>query len=382
MDRGDHTTACDRQAADHGETDLLRRCVVVGGAGAVGGLFAEHLLRSGAEVLVVDPAPGAATGASAAGSARAENVASQDVTAGSPAGAAPAGEARVLRGDITDIGPELAGEIGRADLVLLAVPEQVALAAVKQVAAAMRPGALLADTLSVKGPIAEEILAHAGDVEAAGLNPMFAPSLGFAGRPVAAVVVHDGPRARALLRLVESWGGRAVRLGAHEHDRLAAATQALTHAAVLSFGLALAGLGVGVAELAAVAPPPHATMLALLARIAGGTPEVYWDVQSANPQAAAARAALAEGVRTLAGLLDGRADGEAEFAAALGALRDLLGPDLGFYRDTCAEMFGALPSYEPRSPHESSLHESSLNEPSLHEHSPSTSTSSPVTTER
>ncbi|OPG12959.1 prephenate dehydrogenase/arogenate dehydrogenase family protein [Microbispora sp. GKU 823] len=306
MTRGDHTT------------DLLRRCVVVGGAGAVGGLFAEHLLRSGAEVLVVDPG----------------------------AGAAPAGEARFLRGDITDIGPDLREEIGRADLVLLAVPEQVALAAVKQVAAAMRPGALLADTLSVKGPIADEILAHAGDVEAAGLNPMFAPSLGFAGRPVAAVVVHDGPRTRALLRLVESWGGRAVRLGAHEHDRLAAATQALTHAAVLSFGLALARLGVGVAELAAVAPPPHATMLALLARIASGTPEVYWDVQWANPQAAAARQALAEGVRTLAGLLDGRADRGGGVRGGPGrAGATSSAPTLGFYRDTCAEMFGALRPY-------------------------------------
>ncbi|MEU8276158.1 prephenate dehydrogenase/arogenate dehydrogenase family protein [Microbispora bryophytorum] len=338
MTRRDHTTGHTADhTADHA-ADLLRRCVVVGGAGAVGGLFAEHLLRSGAEVLVVDPGAREAL----------------------PGEALP-GEARFLRGDITDMGPDLREEIGRADLVLLAVPEQVALAAVKQVAAAMRPGALLADTLSVKGPVADEILAHAGDVEAAGLNPMFAPSLGFAGRPVAAVVLHDGPRAGALLRLVESWGGRAVRLGAHEHDRLAAATQALTHAAVLSFGLALARLGVGVAELAAVAPPPHATMLALLARIASGTPEVYWDVQSANPQAAAAREALADGVRTLAGLLDGRADGEAEFAAALGGLRDLLGPGLDFYRDTCAEMFGALPPYEL---------------------SPTTSTSSPVTTER
>ncbi|MEN3535311.1 prephenate dehydrogenase/arogenate dehydrogenase family protein [Microbispora sp. ZYX-F-249] len=339
-----------------GETDLLRRCVVVGGAGAVGGLFAGHLLRSGAEVVVVDPAP-------SAGRPSADQPSADQPSAGGP---------RFLRGDITDIGPDLAEEIGRADLVLLAVPEPVALAAVKQVAAAMRPGALLADTLSVKGPIAEAVRAHAGDVEAAGLNPMFAPSLGFAGRPVAAVVVHDGPRTRALLRLVDSWGGRAVRLGAHEHDRLAAATQALTHAAVLSFGFALARLGVGVAELAAVAPPPHATLLALLARIASGTPEVYWDVQSANPQAAAARAALAEGVRTLAALLDGPADGpsdgEAEFAAALGGLRDLLGPDLGFYRDTCAEMFGAL-----RPPEHA---------PGPYQPDPSTSTSRPVTNER
>ncbi|GAA0380313.1 prephenate dehydrogenase/arogenate dehydrogenase family protein [Microbispora corallina] len=296
----------------------LRRCVVVGGAGAVGGLFADRLLRSGADVLVVDaaaPLPGRLPGA------------------------------RFLKGDVTAPDGGLAAEFGRADLVLLAVPEPVALTAAAGVAAAMRPGALLADTLSVKGPIVREVRARAAAVEAVALNPMFAPSLGFEGRPVAAVVVHDGPRARTLLDLVGSWGGRVVLVREDEHDRLAAATQALTHAAVLAFGLALDRLGVGVAELAAVAPPPHATLLALLARIASGTPEVYWDVQAANPQAPAAREALAAGVRDLSALVEG--EGEERFAAALGSLRELLGPDLGFYRDMCARMFGGMSSYDP-----------------------------------
>ena len=39
--------------------ETLRRCVIVGGAGAVGGMFATLLAHAGADVLVVDVAPSA-----------------------------------------------------------------------------------------------------------------------------------------------------------------------------------------------------------------------------------------------------------------------------------------------------------------------------------
>jgi 4-amino-4-deoxyprephenate dehydrogenase len=136
------------------------------------------------------------------------------------------------------------------------------------------------------------------------------------------------------LGLLEEWGARVVRLPAGEHDRIAGATQALTHAAVLAFGLALAELG---SEVTAPAPPPYTTLLALLSRIAGGTPEVYWDVQVANPYAVRSRAALAGGLRRIAALVDG-AD-ETGFAAALTEVRGLFGADLGRHRAVCARVF-------------------------------------------
>jgi len=288
----------------------LRRCVVVGGTGAVGDMFVELLLRSGAEVSVVDRA------ADPCGGNR---------------------QVRYLRGDITAVGPELTEEIGAADMVMLAVPEPVALDCAGTVADLMREDALLVDTLSVKGRIARAFGDTRPDIQVVGLNPMFAPSLGMAGRPVAVVVVRDGPRARELIRLVETWGGRPVLVDAEEHDRLTGAAQALTHAAVLAFGLALTELGVGIRELGAIAPPPHATLLAMLARIASGAPEVYWDVQAANPRAAAARGALAGAVRRLAELID--SGDESAFAATLERLRSFLGPDLDRYRELCARAF-------------------------------------------
>ncbi len=97
---------------------------------------------------------------------------------------------------------------------------------------------------------------------------------------------------------------------------------------------------VQITELDAIAPPPHLTLLALLARIAGGTPEVYWDIQSANPHAASARAALAGSLWRLAAMV---ADGDdSEFAAMLGGLRDFFGLELGRYRDICDQVFAAL----------------------------------------
>lgn len=295
-----------------------QRCVVVGGAGAVGGMFVDHLQRSGAQICIVD------------------TVAPRPECYGE--------HTRFEQSDITNICSELATELGLADLVLLAVPEPVALAAIQQVVDALRPGALLIDTLSVKGPIADSFCTQTAEVELVSLNPMFAPSLDIDGRPIAVVVVHGGPRAKAFLRLLKTWGARVVVVTKDEHDRLAAATQALTHAAVLSFGLALTSLELEITELSAVAPPPHLTLLALLARIASGTTDTYWDVQAANLQAPRARMALASGIRRLADLVeDHDKDG---FITALHQLQGFFGADLHRYRNICARTFESMRNVE------------------------------------
>jgi len=286
------------------------RGVVAGGAGAVGGMFVRLLIDAGATVCVVD------------------TMSSDDQTEGLQSFA---------QGDISALDGRLLALLADAEIVILAVPHDVAVAAVAGVAGAMTPGALLLDTLSVKCPIVAALEVHAADLEVLSVNPMFAPSLGIDGRPVAAVAVHDGPRGRALLELIEQSGGRVVELGADEHDALAATTQALTHAVVLAFGLALGDLDIDVGELGAVAPPPHTTLLALLARITSGAPETYWDVQAANAHAGRARGALASGLRRLADVVD---EGDTEaFAGIIEELRGFLGDERDHYRDICAQIF-------------------------------------------
>jgi prephenate dehydrogenase len=300
----------------------IRRCVVAGGSGAVGRLFTGLLAAAGRDVCVIDPEPFTAD------------------THG----------IRHLKGDIAAPDGALRAELQDADLLLLAVPEPVALAAVPALVGVLPSHALLADTLSVKTRIAAAVADHAPGLQAVGLNPMFAPALGLPGRPVAAVVLRGGPLTEELLDLVATSGGRIARMDAERHDRLAAASQALTHATVLAFGQALSELDVNIEEMAAVAPPPHATLLALLARIASGTPEVYWDIQSANPLAGSARDALARGVDRLRDLA--RDGDEEDFAHHLDALSGVLGDRLPHYRTVCADLFTRMPSALPVDPEE------------------------------
>ena len=293
----------------------IGRVVVAGGSGAVGSLFAEQLQEAGNDVVIVDrtvPGP------------------THRVT-------------RFVRGDISDPGAEVADVVRTADAVLLSVPEPVALVAIGRLVGTLRPDALIADTLSVKSTVVPALHAAAmiaGEAEALSLNPMFAPALGFAGHPVASVVVRDGQRGRALCDLIEQWGARVVTVTADQHDRVSAASQALTHAAVIAFGAALAELDVDIADLDRMGPPPHTALLSLLARIASGTPEVYWDVQAANPHAPAARRALARGVSQLTSVVE---DGDrAAFGDLLDRLCGVLGPLQGAYRERSANGLRAM----------------------------------------
>lgn len=308
------------------------RCVVAGGCGAVGRMMGEALHAHGAVVTLVDPEP-------------------------------PVGKPHGLTyhaGDVTVADPALAAVLAKADTVILCLPEAVALAALPTVWS-LAPQALLVETLSVKSRIAEAISTGRAGLPAGpavGLNPMFAPSLGIAGRPVLTVVHRDGPQVGALLDVLRRNGAQLVRTDADRHDRLCATSQALTHAAVLAFGYALAELDADVGQLAAVAPPPHATMLGLTARIVGGEPEVYWDVQYANPYAHLARAALAHGVERLRTVTGDRGPhatgeptvtgeltvtGEEAFAQSLTSIGDRLGPFLPHFRRLCSDVFERVP---------------------------------------
>jgi len=292
---------------------VIGRVVVAGGSGAMGSLFAERLQDSGNDVVVVDlaePGPGY-------------------------------GVTRFVQGDISEPGAEVTDLVRAADAVLLSVPEPVALVAIDRLTGALRPDALIADTLSVKTTVVPALRAAVMvSGEALSLNPMFAPSLGFAGHPVASVVVRNGWRGRALRGLIEQWGARVVTVTADQHDRLAAAAQALTHAAVIGFGAALAELDVDIADLDRMGPPPHTALLSLLARISSGAPEVYWDVQAANPYAPAARRALARGVSRLTSVVE---DGDrAAFGDLLDRLCGVLGPLQGAYRERSAHALRAM----------------------------------------
>jgi 4-amino-4-deoxyprephenate dehydrogenase len=294
----------------HAPAGDLARCVLVGGNGAVGRLFAGALSAVAREVAIADVA------------------------------AEPHPDVRALGAyhalDARQPSAALDAALAGADCVVLALPETAALDALPHVLAALPAGALLVDTLSVKTPFAQAALAAEAPVELLSLNPMFAPSLGFPGHALLAVELAPGPRSQTLLALLRASARVVTVADAEAHDRATAALQVATHAGVLGFGLALAQLGVDLDALLPVAPPPFLAQLALLARIASASPATYADIQRANPFAAEARGALAAAI---AQLDDAALDVDPQRVEALIAQAGTL---LGPHRDALAQQAAAL----------------------------------------
>lgn len=299
-------------STDSGAEVAGRASVVVGGSGAVGQLLADHLRGGGDTVVVVDSRPPVRP--------------STD---------------RIVIGDILAPTPEMTAALTAADLIVLAVPEGAAVGAVRTLSGHLRADTLVVDTLSVKSRFHTALQQCARPpCQALGINPMFAPSLGIRGRPVAATIYRDGPLVPQFLRSLTEWGAKVVTLSAERHDRLVAATQALTHAAVLAFGMALSELDVSEDELFATAPPPHAVSLALLARVGHGVPEVYWDIQSGNPHARKARALLSSAVSSLSDVVEHGS--ESDFAELMRKASSPLGERAEYYQNLCASLFYRL----------------------------------------
>ena len=288
--------------------------VIVGGCGAIGTMFAGMMTGSDLHVVSVD---------------RVEPSPEREIASVS-----------YMTGNISAPNESIGRELARADMVMLALPEQVIRSSLGYVANAMRPGSLLVETSSVKSRVTSDMCAAAHRVEAIGLNPMFSPSAGADGRPVAVVTSHDGPIGRGLIQLMIEWGMVPVQVEAEYHDRITAATQVATHAAILALGLTLIDLDVDIEDLVKLATPPHMALLAMLARIVSAAPEVYWDIQAANPRAQLARQLLGENISELGALLAG--EDEDGFVTSLGKIRGFLDPHTSNLDDVCIRVYSQL----------------------------------------
>ena len=244
---------------------------VLGGLGQVGELMAGGLTHAGIEVVVVD--------------SRSRREA---IRAG-----------RYLQADITQPDDDLLQAIASADCVLMCLPQRAALQAAPAILDAMSEGALWVDTLSVKQNICALLRGYKDKRELVSINPMFAPALGFAGNSVAFVEVAGGPKSEQFAGILRSLGANVELIAPEAHDRLTAAIQVATHAAILSFGAALLELDYDVEKGSALATPPHHLLLSLLKRLSTANSEVYWDIQHHHPYAPSVRESLTRALTKL-----------------------------------------------------------------------------------
>ncbi|WP_375477643.1 prephenate dehydrogenase [uncultured Jatrophihabitans sp.] len=195
--------------------------VAVLGIGLIGGSVLQAAARAGAEVVGIDPDPGTAAAAAAAGFEVADDV-----------GAAVHG----------------------ADLVVLAMPLPEVEPALRSVAALLSPDAVLTDVGTLKQPVLAAVRAHHPRAAFVGGHPLAGveetgwaaadPDL-FRDAPWALTLEHD-TRLDAWLRVADfvcRLGARPVPTSAAEQDAAVARVIGLPH--VLAEALALTGLAGG-----------------------------------------------------------------------------------------------------------------------------------------
>ena len=243
---------------------------VVGGAGAVGSLFCELLLKEYSHVVALD--------LNCDGSSQLDGI-------------------DYVKGDISDANSYVF--LQQAELILLALPGDPAIESIPSLNKLLKTGQCLIDTTSVKSNIVARMLELHPKFEVLSINPMFGPSLGFLNQSVACVEINKGPISERLMSLMRNEGATVVVMNAEQHDKCTAVTQVVTHAVILSFGLALGKINYNPDLAKPIWTPPFKTLLALLSRILCADSEVYRDIQSSNPFAQEARKSLSIGLKEL-----------------------------------------------------------------------------------
>jgi chorismate mutase/prephenate dehydrogenase len=244
-----------------------KRAVVVGGAGRMGRWLVRFLADAGYRTAVLDPA--ATVEENAAGTAW----------------------------------------LGDADLVVCATPPRLT-AELYRAWCDGPPRGIVADISSIKTPLIGAIgRLRAAGARVASLHPMFGPAtVLLRDTDVVVCDTGDAEATAAVEALFAPTTARVVRLPLDGHDRVMADLLALAHAAAIAFAAALPDAH----------HPVHSTTFHALERIAGGaaaeSPEVYFEIQAANPHSAAAVARLRDVLDRLA---DAVARGDATAFAAL-----------------------------------------------------------------
>lgn len=216
----------------------IKKIVIVGGNGKLGGLFGRYLQLSGYQV---------------------ENLG---------------------RNDWDKAEQILAG----ANVVIVSVPIVNTVETIERLAPYLSEEMLLTDLTSVKkAPLAKMLEVHKGAV--VGLHPMFGPDIASMAKQV--VVRCDGRFPECyqwLLDQISIWGAKIYQVDAGEHDQSMTYIQALRHFATFANGLHLSKQPVDLAKLLALSSPIYRLELAMIGRLFAQDGALYADIIMDKPE--------------------------------------------------------------------------------------------------
>ncbi len=224
-----------QQAADvHLEDKTI---VVVGGYGALGGLFAERFREAGAHVHCIGEGE-------------------QD---------------------------QLAVVCANADLVLVSVPIAVTEAVIETLPQ-LPEHCILADVTSIKAkPLQAMLKQHQGPV--VGLHPMFGPQVATLAKQLIVVTEgRDAPAYQWLLDTLIRWGAQLYQTSAERHDEAMGFIQVMRHLSTFVYGAHLASEKADLQELLDLSSPIYRLELMMVGRLFAQNADLYADIILAHPE--------------------------------------------------------------------------------------------------
>jgi chorismate mutase / prephenate dehydrogenase len=203
--------------------------------------------------------------------------------------------------DVLDVGDtrDRREVVGRADIVIVAVPMEAAVNVVGETGPLVRPGALLCDINSLKQDVCEA-MKRFSHCETLGTHPMFGPTVhSFRRQKIVICPVSAGPVAASLQRELQRMGAELIEAEPAAHDRMMAVVQVLVHFSTLVMGLALRESGVSVRDSLRFTSPIYRLELAFIGRLFAQNPDLYAEIEMSNPHGAAVRIAFRDAAARL-----------------------------------------------------------------------------------
>jgi chorismate mutase/prephenate dehydrogenase len=238
-----------------------RTVLIIGGAGKMGRWFVEFLASQGYVVTAADPA------------GRVEGVANLADWHESPLD---------------------------HDLIIVATPLKLGNVVLHELAQ-RKPRGIVFDIGSLKSPLRTGINAlRAAGCRVTSIHPMFGPDTELlSGRHVIFVDLDCKEAIDAARALFASTMAEQVVMSLDEHDRLIAYVLGLSHALNIAFFTALAGSGEAAPRLAQLSSTTYDAQVDVATKVAGESPELYFEIQSLNDYGRESLQALREAVELL-----------------------------------------------------------------------------------
>ena len=193
--------------------------------------------------------------------------------------------------------------LARAEVVIVAVPMEVAAEVIRSIAPRLSPQQLLVDINSLKKECCEALAGT--PAQALGTHPMCGPGVpDFKGQKIIACRVHDGPLVERFLAALRALGADLLEADPDEHDRMMAIVQVLMHFGVIAIGIALRNSGVELERTLAFTSPIYRLELSVIGRLFAQSPDLYAEILMRNPYSAKIRALLRRSIDRLDAVID------------------------------------------------------------------------------